>query len=360
MSENKDIFITDIHIKKIVDVENFTIPLNKEKRQHLIITGKNGSGKTTFLRELNKFLTEVFRGEYVRLETHKNSLSALSQTLANHPKGTPSLTVAQLKQSILQAQNHVERFGQIEPSFSKPDDIVEQVSSGNFLIVYFEAKRELELHQPLGPKAIQFKPSYDSNPTLAKLFIQHMMNQRFVRALASEDGDLNDAHSIDHWFAHVESIFVQIFEADSVNLILNRQSLSYSIQQNDQEPYPFTAQNLADGHASALIIIFELIMRMFAHGRRNNNMQGIVLIDEIDIHLHADLQKIILDSLTTLFPNIQFIVSTHSPFVLSSIENTVICDLESKIVTEAPEYGSIEFKVKYQELKHKARQNSQG
>ncbi len=158
----------------------------------------------------------------------------------------------------------------------------------------------------------------------------------------------------------IESIFVQIFEADSVNLILNRQSLSYSIQQNDQEPYPFTAQNLADGHASALIIIFELIMRMFAHGRRNNNMQGIVLIDEIDIHLHADLQKIILDSLTTLFPNIQFIVSTHSPFVLSSIENTVICDLESKIVTEAPEYGSIEFKVKYQELKHKARQNSQG
>jgi predicted ATP-binding protein involved in virulence len=46
------------------------------------------------------------------------------------------------------------------------------------------------------------------------------------------------------------------------------------------------------------------------------------------------LQKKVLPFLSTMFPHIQFIVTTHSPFVLSSIENAVICDLENKTVSE--------------------------
>ena len=42
-------FLTDIHIKKVRHLKNVTIPLDKEKRKHLILTGKNGSGKTSVL-----------------------------------------------------------------------------------------------------------------------------------------------------------------------------------------------------------------------------------------------------------------------------------------------------------------------
>ena len=59
-------------------------------------------------------------------------------------------------------------------------------------------------------------------------------------------------------------------------------------------------------------------------------MPGIVLIDEIETHLHIELQKAILPFLTGFFPNIQFIVTTHSPFVLTSLPDAVIFDLESK------------------------------
>ena len=52
------------------------------------------------------------------------------------------------------------------------------------------------------------------------------------------------------------------------------------------------------------------------------------MIDEVETHLHLQLQKIILPMLTTLFPNIQFIVSSHSPFVLSSLPNATAYDLE--------------------------------
>ncbi|MFQ6552313.1 AAA family ATPase [Aestuariibius insulae] len=67
---------------------------------------------------------------------------------------------------------------------------------------------------------------------------------------------------------------------------------------------------------SMLFGIFATILR-YADGsgipKSMHDMQGIVVIDEVDAHLHADLQHDILPNLISLFPKIQFIVSAHSP-----------------------------------------------
>lgn len=80
----------------------------------------------------------------------------------------------------------------------------------------------------------------------------------------------------------------------------------------------------------------DLIIRMEKQSNRifQFNLTGIVWIDEIETHLHLDLQKKILDLLTTIFPNVQFIVITHSPFILNSMENVIIYDLENRILVE--------------------------
>ncbi|WP_164672451.1 AAA family ATPase, partial [Vibrio cholerae] len=49
------------------------------------------------------------------------------------------------------------------------------------------------------------------------------------------------------------------------------------------------------------------------------NGYGIVLIDEIDLHLHPKWQQTIVQKLENTFPNIQFILSTHSPLVLTTV-----------------------------------------
>lgn len=68
--------------------------------------------------------------------------------------------------------------------------------------------------------------------------------------------------------------------------------------------------------------------------------KGIVIIDEIETHLHLALQKIILPILTKVFPNIQFIITTHSPFVLNSLENAIAFDLENReVIDELTEYS---------------------
>ena len=83
-------------------------------------------------------------------------------------------------------------------------------------------------------------------------------------------------------------------------------------------------------------IVLDLMIRMVKKKGRifEFDLPGIVLIDEIETHLHLELQKQIMHILTCLFPNIQFIVSTHSPFVLNSLDNVVIYDLENHIVVE--------------------------
>jgi predicted ATP-binding protein involved in virulence len=62
----------------------------------------------------------------------------------------------------------------------------------------------------------------------------------------------------------------------------------------------------------------------------------ICLIDEVETHLHIELQHKALPLLTTFFPNIQFIVTTHSPFVVNSIENCKVYDLVTGNVIEDP------------------------
>lgn len=72
-----------------------------------------------------------------------------------------------------------------------------------------------------------------------------------------------------------------------------------------------------------------------------SQIKGIVLIDEIDMHLHPKWQWNIIKALSTTFKNVQFIIATHSPIVISSAKETNLILLdEEQGVTYLPEcYG---------------------
>lgn len=90
---------------------------------------------------------------------------------------------------------------------------------------------------------------------------------------------------------------------------------------------------LSDGYRSVLSMTFELVRqmstaykeaRLFSDDRREILMPGVVLIDEVDAHLHPDWQRQIGPWFRKLFPNVQFIVTTHSPLVCqASVKGTV-------------------------------------
>ena len=75
---------------------------------------------------------------------------------------------------------------------------------------------------------------------------------------------------------------------------------------------------LPAGYERLYNIVFDIAYRSYILNGGKVEPQGVILIDELDLHLHPSMEQDVLQRLTTTFMNIQFIVSTHSPLVISN------------------------------------------
>lgn len=97
---------------------------------------------------------------------------------------------------------------------------------------------------------------------------------------------------------------------------------------------------LSDGYHVFLALVADIARRAVMLNEIDGaeapeRVEGVVLIDEIDLHLHPRWQRVALPALRKVFPRIQFIVSTHSPQVLSSVENRQVRQLvDGKLLAE--------------------------
>ena len=105
-------------------------------------------------------------------------------------------------------------------------------------------------------------------------------------------------------FTHLNDIPVTVFqEIDEENNLLD----------------PVTIEKLSSGYLSITAMVCDMLIRLFQQQPKVKDfgdLRGIVIIDEIDIHLHPKLQKHFVEQLTLAYPNVQFIASTHSPIPL--------------------------------------------
>ena len=81
---------------------------------------------------------------------------------------------------------------------------------------------------------------------------------------------------------------------------------------------------LSDGYKTLLSLVIDLASRMaLANPQMENPLHSssIVLIDEVDLHLHPEWQRRVIGDLMTVFTNTQFILTTHSPYIIESVNN---------------------------------------
>lgn len=331
--DSQEIFINHIKVKHVRNIKDLEIPLDTSERKHLIFTGKNGSGKTTTLLAIKSFLDEVLSKTYQNWEQQQLNLKHYEDqlNLLTNSASINNLELLQIKQEIDRIYSSLEKFGGIEIDFTNSHEVTSKARGGHFLIAYFDAKRTASLRIPQGITKVTLKNKYTSSERANTAFIQYIVNLKAERSFARDDGDTQEVARIDQWFEKFENRLRDILEAPSLKLVFDRKNYNFFIEIDDK--IPFSLMELSDGHSAILSIITELILRMDAIDRGNYNLQGIVLIDEIETHIHVDLQKKILPFLVDFFPRLQFIITTHSPFVLSSISNSVICDLQHRIVT---------------------------
>lgn len=331
----EQLYITDLKIQKVRHLHDIQIPLSGYGIKHLIFTGKNGSGKTSMVEALAAHINNVFtdRRFTYREEWAMNARGERDRTLQN---GEAEGKILELDQEFHEQEERLEQSRNgLEVRFNQNTaNIYGLRGKYHYILAYYRADRIFEAEQPKHVEKVRLKDDYGLNEFPRDEFVKYLLDLKVTESLARNNNKLEKADEIKAWFEQLEQLLRRIFADETVKMEFDEDTFEFHILQEGKEPFDFNT--LSSGYEAVLDIVLDLIMRMENQTRRSFDFKvpGIVLIDEIETHLHLELQKNIMPLLTVLFPNIQFVVTTHSPFVLSSIKNVVIYDLENHLLVE--------------------------
>ncbi|WP_443982998.1 AAA family ATPase [Xylanibacter rarus] len=307
-------YIKKIHINNLFHLRNIDIPIAYKKAPHLIITGKNGSGKTVLLNAMANFLDNIS-----------------DNTILGVRKVGEKLDISIEHQQI--------DMTEINLDFFNATGLIYSYQNGDFIMAFYEAARKVKMFEPKNPTKPVLVNRAPIRITSTNQFLNFLSDLKIQEALARNENQIKDADEINKWFVDFTEILRQIFQDNDLCLKFNYKDYSFHILSHGKE-FKFT--ELSDGYAAILDIVVDLILKMQSKNSltRAYKKKGIVLIDEVETHLHLEMQKMIMPILTKVFPNIQFIVTTHSPFVLNSLENAVAYDLEhQEVISDLPQYS---------------------
>ena len=329
-------YIKNIHINKVRHLKDINIPLEKEDYPHLMITGKNGSGKTSLLNAIANHIERIANDRYKLFESYEIEIKHFEKQLKDNPQNTLSI-----EQQLQYYKNQYEFFfSEVTVAFEDVDSLIRKYQDGNFIIAFYEAHRTIKkLQEPINPTKPELQDKWGIKQTSTQEFLNFLAHLKVQEALARNEKLEKDANQIREWFVNFERLLGEIFQDKDLQLYFNYKDYSFKILTKGKE-FKFT--ELSDGFAAVLDIVVDLILKMQHKNQltRAYECEGIVLVDEIETHLHLELQKVIMPLLTKIFPHIQFIVTTHSPFVLSSLSNAVAFDLEhQEIIEDLTEYS---------------------
>lgn len=143
----------------------------------------------------------------------------------------------------------------------------------------------------------------------------------------AREGDLISEQALQH----IKQAFAQDLFPKPVELLVDARSALLRIDQENAVPL----HQLSDGYRSMLALALDLLrwlIQAFPEAANPLECYGVVLIDELDAHLHPSWQRQIGYWLRQKFPNIQFIVATHSPFLaqVADVDDSTAVVMEDK------------------------------
>ncbi|MCG8417358.1 MAG: AAA family ATPase [Proteobacteria bacterium] len=283
-------YLQRLHVHEHYKLPDFSIDLDSSDGQsvvHLILTGPNGAGKTTIVERLAFEVAAQQEPDEAVMGGRERGFRVLTDWTAG--------------------------------------DVAAEYRAGSFVAAYLAAGRLLDSSQPSGPTNLQLRNEIATRG-VAVAFLQYLVNQQVQARLAQHDAP-EEAQRILAWFDEFEAGFAELMGIAGLKHEFLRKTFDMQFREPGGVAYNF--QQLAAGASSILRILAELILRTDAAGvpRDSDELSGVVIIDEPDGHLHPALQERILPFLTRLFPNLQFVVATHSPAIICSVENAVVVDL---------------------------------
>lgn len=338
-------FMTELRINHVRHLKDITIPLSESQPKHLILTGKNGSGKTSVLKSAVDFLSYAVSDNFVIQSDCLENIAfdeQRLQTASNSESG--KLACEGIRNSIAHWNKFLSHWADgVVLAFPSYLNLREKYLKGEYILAYYGDDREIKVQISKNIEKVDLQEVYSLKDHPSQQLVKYLVNLKTTEAFAKTNGNEARAAEIHAWFDRFQNVLRSIYSDDTLELKFDIETFAFTICQAGHDPFDFTT--LSMGYAAVFDIIGDLIMRM--ESKRRYDLEGLVLIDEIETHLHVDLQKKIVPILTQLFQNIQFVLTTHSPFILNSTANAVVYDLEKKLLvkdglTDLPYEGVVE------------------
>lgn len=343
-----------MHISKLV-LRNYKVFYGKNEipfnSQLTVLAGKNGVGKSTILGALSKLLSWPSR----RLCNIKaNGISLNRKSDVSYGENGASLFVSledenrEYAWSLIVDKKQTERsdLGMVNEWVTFVKNSLDENPDGTSvpLFVYYPVDRAI-IDIPLrirSTHSFQRLNALDDNlqsQSRFRIFFEWFRNQEDIEnEYRKENPGYRDKS--------LESIRRALagFLPGYKNLTVRRLPLRMEM---DKDGKTVRMDDLSDGEKCLIALVGDLARRLsMASGNLGNPLEGrgIVLIDEIDLHLHPAWQRDVVSHFTKTFPNCQFILTTHSPQILGDVP------AENILLLEQEENGKIGWRIPQRSL----------
>jgi predicted ATP-binding protein involved in virulence len=365
-------------------IECVVAPTETYSQQVTLFVGNNGAGKTTILKSIATALSWFV----ARLRSEKGSGSPIPEiVIANqaHSGRIELVLCDQLQHQDFTAASDDNPFiltlaktkkGRVGKYATRLSDVAElanfyrqalsQDANYNLPLIAFYSVERVVLDVPLKirhrhnfmqldgydnslSQGVDFRRFFEwyreredgeNESSLPDEVLQQM--QRIIKADESIWGQIKQLKQItrDRQLTAVRRA-IEHFMPGFTNLRVRRKPrLHMSI---DKHGATLDVLQLSQGEKSLLALIGDIARRLAMMNPSLDNPllgEGIILIDEVDMHLHPRWQRSLIDRLTETFPNCQFLLSTHSPLLVSDTPKLLVYVVDDGKVTRLPDqYG---------------------
>lgn len=282
----------DSHYINRVVIDNFfsikEIDLNFQDSKEIYFLGENGDGKSLILMAL--YL--AFNGNYITTKTDQEKTGKAVDILRKN------------KSSRLRGYDEFDK--EYNPQ------------QANYIENIYAYGTHRGRYSSDTPEEYGFMSLFDFNKTLNDP-ITWLKNQKLLELESLH----NEEESIGFRFVtdELENMFYELLE----------KNVKVEIQGTDvyfiEKGYKLSFEQLSEGYRSVVIFVCDVLYRLSANIGKNKDLKsikGVVLVDEIDLHLHPKWQQVIIKRLRSLLPNIQFFFTTHSATIIQGASNDAI------------------------------------
>lgn len=327
--------IKDIHIQNFRGIENLHI--TEVDPQMNLIVGVNGAGKTSVLDALAMLLS------WFIARMRSSNAKGVSPNESDVKLGSkePCLLSIGIEDGInwTLVKNRAYTARKKQTAFKTAlgemsnfaDKIVENVEHGGNVpvLMYYPVERAIasvpvNLHKAETNIWDVYKDALTGNSNFRSFFEWYRRQEDIENEIIRDDTSYRD-HSLNAIRQAVSAFFPDFSE-----MRVRRRPFQAMVIKKGEQVIEFT--QLSQGEKCYLSLVCDIARRLaIANPGMANPLEGegIILIDEVDLHLHPKWQMEIANKLTSIFKNCQFFLSTHSPIVLSDIKRHQVIPVDN-------------------------------